>query len=153
MRHHGPFEGIYPTVLKWLLREKLPHIDRGVYILIVPKGWPVVGHNVLASALGPTARTNPGTLPGPRQWDIVNTRQEAREPPRALLSGGDAVLVPHSNATRHPARAHQQCLYQVLPCCHHQNESPSEWAVGMISTQAAPACFVPPIQLQLAPSP
>lgn len=93
------------------------------------------------------------SLPGPRQWDIASTRQEVREPPRTLLSGGDAVLIPPSDPTRRPARTHQQCLYQASPCCDHQTKSPSEGAVGTVSRQALPTCSMPPMQLRLTPSP
>ena len=70
IRHHGPFEGVYPTVWKWPLRAKLPHIHRWVMVK-VPKGRPVVGRSALGCAQGPTARTNPGTqclAPGNGTW-------------------------------------------------------------------------------------
>lgn len=88
--HHGPCEGIYPTVWKWPLRAKLTRFHRWVFMVIVPKGRHWMQYFRVCSG---TYRKDKArhSVPGPGQWCMANTRQEAREPPKALFAGGNVV--------------------------------------------------------------
>lgn len=71
--HHSSFEGIYPTVWKWPLKAKLPHIHRWVFMVTVPKRRLIVGRNAWGCVQGPRARTNAGPLclaPGKKRGNL-----------------------------------------------------------------------------------
>lgn len=111
---------------KWPSRTKLPHIHRQLIMVTLPKGGGVVGHNALGM-LGDLLQGQTPTLSAwPLQWELANTRQQVRVSPRALLSGGDAVLIPTAAPVWLLAAAHQRCLYRALPCCDHQTQSGSQ---------------------------